>query len=447
MLLIYPRRSTRIEAITFVSKFEKLAKRNRQTRTEYVIGFSALLTGVFFFTGANAVLTTLVVLRASELGFSQTIIGFLTSCYFGGFIAGCLYGGKLVSRIGHIRTFAGLAGLATMCALLYPILPVAAAWIVLRAVSGFSHSILQMTIESWLTSSSTSETLSGFISSYRIIDLLSVTLAQFALILKDAGPFLLFSLIAISIVMSLTPIVFSKTTGPTNIAQTKPDLPRLIQIAPMAAAGALIAGFVSAGFWGLSPVFLTSSDFNVDVVALFISAVILGGAVVQWPIGKLSDKYDRRLVIIGGAAMGAVICLLMPFVAFSQALVLILGAMFGGALLPIYALAVSHASDHADTEEFVSVAGAVLLSFGAGAVLGPTVFSIMMSVLGTSALFPCMALFLLGLVAFGFWCRRARDPLTSEEKDEFINVTRSTPEVFEIDPRSGIDAETEGTPA
>lgn len=430
--------------INFVRQIKLLARRNRQTTTEYALGFSALLTGVFFFTGANAVLTTLVVIRASELGFSSTAIGALTSAYFGGFIAGCIFGGNIVARVGHIRTFAGLAGLATIAALLYPITPLAGAWIVLRLFSGFSHAILQMTIESWLTTSSRPETRSGYISIYRIIDLMSVTLAQFALVLSSEGQFLLFSLIGISICLSLTPIVFTKSTGPTIISQTKPDLKRLMQVAPMAAAGAFFMGLASAGFWGLTPVYLTDIDMNVDVVALFISAVIIGGAVFQWPVGKISDRIDRRLVMMAAAFVTALVCIGLPLVGDNQTLILSLGFLFGGSLMPIYALAVSHASDHADPEEFVAIAGAVLLSFGAGAVLGPTVFSTLMGIFGNAALFISMAVVMAALIGFGVWRRTARDPLTDDEKDDFVIVTRSTPEVFEFDPRSNApsDADT-----
>ncbi len=341
-----------------------------------------------------------------------------------------------MSRVGHIRTFAGLAGLATIAALLYPIIPIAAAWILFRLMSGFSHAILQMTIESWLTTSSTPENRSGYISFYRIVDLMSVTLAQFALVLSSEGQFLLFSLIGISLCLSLTPIVFSKTTGPTTLAKTRPDLKRLIQIAPMAGAGAFFMGLASAGFWGLSPVYLTGLGFSVDVVALFISAVIVGGAVFQWPIGKLSDRMDRRLVMMGAAGVTALVCILLPLVGANRMLVLFLGFLFGGSLMPIYALAVSHASDHADTEEFVAIAGAVLLSFGAGAVLGPTLFSTVMGIFGNAALYISMALVMAILIGFGVWRRSTRDALTEDQKDDFVFVTRSTPEVFEFDPRS-----------
>lgn len=425
------------ESSGFFARLNVIAKKKRQTPTEYALGISALLTGVFFFTGANAVLTTLVVVRANELGFSAGVIGLLTSSYFAGFIGGCFFGGDVVARVGHIRAFAGLAGIATISALLYPILPFAIIWLGLRVLSGFSHAILQMTIESWLTTSSTPKTRSGFISVYRIVDLLSVTLAQFALVMKDAGPFLLFSLIAISICLSLSPVVFSKTTGPTQIAKSKPKVRRLMEIAPMSGAAALGAGFVSAGFWGLSPVYLTNNGFPVNVVALFISAVIVGGAIFQWPVGKLSDRLDRRLVIMGAAGGTLLICLLLPFSAGSVTATLLLGALFGGALMPIYALSISHASDAADPEEFVSIAGAVLLCFGVGAVLGPTFFSFVMQLFGNASLFVAMAAILALLIGFGFWRRTEREARDDADKDDFVIVTRSaTPEVFELDPRS-----------
>lgn len=414
----------------------KIARRKKQSRTQYVLGLSALLMGTFFFTGANAVLTTLIVLEAKSLNFSSTFIGLLTSFYFAGFIAACVYGGNVVARVGHVRAFAGFAGLATIVALIHPILPFAAVWMGLRVMSGFAHAMLQMIVESWLNSASSSETRSSLISVYRIIDLSSVTLAQFTLVFRDSGENLLFSLIAISICCSLAPIVFSKTAGPAPIAQTRPNLKKLYASSPMAAAGAFGVGLLSAGLWGLSPVFLTSLDYQTEAVALFISTVIVGGALLQWPVGKISDLIDRRLVIMAAAGIGALAALVLAIAPVSLPVILGAGFVFGGAVLPIYALSVSHANDWASQDDFVMLAGALLLSFGFGAVIGPTVFSAVMQIFGSAALFYAMAMAQILLIAFGYWRIRTRAAVASADKGNFVSVTRSTPEVFELDPRS-----------
>ncbi len=416
--------------------FENIGAQSNRTTQSNVLGVTALLGGVFFFTGANALLTTLVVLKASENGFSSAIIGLLTSSYFAGFILGCQFGGNIVARVGHIRTFAGLAGLATICATLYPLAPYAAIWLVLRCIGGFAHAILQMTIESWLTTSTTHERRASMISFYRITDLSSVTLIQFAIVFKDISASFLFSVIAILVCLSLLPVVFSKTTGPAPISRAKPAVLTLARIAPMSVASAFSIGLVSSGFWGLSPIYLSAKGFGPDVVALFISAVITGGAIFQWPVGKFSDHVDRRLVIMGAALVGAVSCLFLPIVSGSLYGTLTLGLIYGGAALPIYALAVSHASDANESDEFVSLAGAVLMCFGVGAVSGPLIFSIVMQAAGENALFFSISSVLVLLFAFGMWRRREKAAQTADMKEDFIIVTRSTPEVFEMDPRS-----------
>lgn len=409
-------------------------------RTQYLLGVSTLLVGVFCFTGANSLLTTWLIIQAGNFSFPSAAIGLLTSLYFCGFIAGCLFGGKLVARVGHIRSFAGFAALATIVTLLHSVFADAFFWIALRCISGFSHAMLQMTAESWLNAVSSNETRSRTFSIYRIVDLTSVTIAQFGIMLGDEnGGYLVFALIAISICLSLLPLTLSGSTGPAQITNTKIDVRKLFAMAPMAAAAALGFGFVSGGFWGLAPVFLGAFNYGTDTVAIFLGIAIVGGAISQYPIGRLSDHVDRRLVMMGCAAFAIMAALLLTFGAETRSLLLLGAILFGAAFMPLYALAVSHANDSADAENFVSVAGALLLCFGVGAVLGPVVFSTAMGIFGNDILFVGISLVLLCLIGFGIWRRIEKAARSEEQKDEFVflsQTSQATPEALHLDPRA-----------
>ena len=407
----------------------------KERDARYVIGVSSLLIGIFAFTGANSLLTTQVVLTARELNFPPAAIGGLTSLYFVGFILGCLYGGKLVSRVGHIRSFAGLAAIAMMVALIHPMAPILVVWLGLRAISGFSHAVLQMTAESWINSVTTPEHRSTTLSIYRIVDLSSVTLAQFGLMLPDESGFLLFSLIAVSISFALLPVVFSRTTGPAPISQTKPDLKLLMAMAPMAGASALIFGFATAGFWGLAPIYLAGNGYGGNIVAIFVSLGVVGGALSQFPIGKLSDRIDRRLVIMGAAGVAIVAGIGLTLFGGQPPLMLISAGLFGAAAMPIYALAISHANDSAGPDDFVGLAGALLLCFGIGAVAGPAGLSVFIAIFGDGMLFVGIGIAFAVLIAFGAWRLSARAQRSQEEKDTFVHVPAGSPEQFQIDPR------------
>ncbi|MBI1262914.1 MAG: MFS transporter [Rhizobiales bacterium] len=411
-----------------------------EARAQYLLGVTTLLVGVFCFTGANSLLTTWLIIQAGNFSFPAAAIGLLTSLYFCGFIAGCLFGGKLVARVGHIRSFAGFAALATIVTLLHSVVADAVFWIALRFISGFSHAMLQMTAESWLNAVSSNETRSRTFSIYRIVDLTSVTIAQFGIMLGDQnGGYLVFALIAVSICLSLLPLTLSGSTGPAQITNAKIDVRKLFAMAPMAAAAALGFGFVSGGFWGLAPVFLGTFDYGTDTVAIFLGIAIVGGALSQWPIGRLSDRIDRRLVMMFCAATAIAAAMLLTFGAEMRPFLLAGAFLFGASFMPLYALAVSHANDSADAQSFVSVAGALLLCFGVGAVLGPVVFSTAMGLFGGGTLFIGIALVLLCLIAFGVWRRYAKATLSEDEKDEFVflaQASQATPEALHLDPRA-----------
>lgn len=403
---------------------------------------SALLVAVALFTGANGLTTTLLAIQGKAAGFTPGVIGMLASAYFAGFIVACVVAGRIVRRVGHIRAYAGVTAIMAISVLAYPFVVHPLAWIALRSISGFCHAVLTMTAESWLNAVSSADERGRLFSAYRIVDLGSVTLAQLTLTLFDPLAAVAFSIIAMSVIAAVVPVTLTRIHAPGEITQARLDVRALLRLSPLGVAGVVAVGFVSGALWGTAPIYVTEAGFAPPVVGWFISAAIVGGALSQWPLGRYSDRHDRRKVIVGASAVATLAALAMFVMAIlgrPPLLALIAGAAcLGGAALPIYSLAISHANDRADAGEFVRIASGLILFFGIGAVLGPALSAAVVRVAGPASLFACLAVVCATLCAFAFVRTRYSDAPAS--KEDFVMLSRSSPAAFELDPRAAAPA-------
>jgi len=401
---------------------------------------SALLVAVLLFTGANGLLTTLLAIQALDHEFPPAVVGTLASAYFAGFILACVFAGRVVRRVGHNRAYAGFAAIMSISVLLYPFFVHPIAWLALRMLSGFCHAVLMMTTESWLNTVAESDERSRLFSVYRMVDLGSVTLAQFSLALFDPLAAASFSLIAISITAALVPITLTRITGPSGLVEAHLDVRGLVGNSPLAVAGVVAVGFMSGSLWGVSPLYIAANGFAPHVTGWFISAVIVGGAVLQWPLGRLSDRYDRRKVIVGvsGAAAAAATALYVLGLFGKPPVGILIGGAFvlGGSALPLYGLAISHANDRAANGEFVRIASGLILFFGIGAMLGPALSATAVRAFGPTSLFLCLAAVGAALSLFGIHRLRRKSAASAEEKTDFVSISRASPTAFRLDPRS-----------
>lgn len=410
-----------------------------QTRT-----LLPLLLAAAFLLASNGLQTTMLALRGISSGFPDAVIGLLLSAYFAGFITGCRYAPRLIQNVGHIRAFTAFASIASAAALAHSLVTVPWAWLLLRVVTGFCFAALQIILESWLNEISTNESRGRILSTYRITDFSSVTVAQLAVGLFEPTDFPPFIVMSIGLSIALVPIALTRVAAPAPPASAKLNVRKLFRVSPLAAVGAFVVGVSSAAYWSLSPVFLTAAGFTKETVGAFIAAIIFGGAIGQWPIGALSDKFDRRRVIIA-VSMGTVITALgIPAVAeLGRGPLLIAGFAFGIFALPGFGLAVAHANDHAEQGEALSVNGGLLMLFGAASVIGPIIAPPIMATFGNSALFFLVASVYALLVAFGLYRMTAR--AAPEVQEPYVPVPRSSPAIFELDPRidDTADEETE----
>ncbi|MGB0907694.1 MAG: MFS transporter [Maricaulaceae bacterium] len=397
----------------------------------------ALLISAAILLAGGGLLGTLVAVSAELQGFPIVAIGFLSSAYFAGFMGGCLATPYLVKRVGHVRVFAALSSLVAACALTHSLLINIPSWLVLRVLTGFSFAGLYMLIESWINEQSPNDKRGQVLSIYRMVDLMAVTVGQFLLSLGDPKDFVLFSVVAILISLAIFPISVSTSKTPISVTQTKLNIKKLVKISPLAVVGCFAVGLSSGAFWGLAPVFVQQLGHPILIVSAFMSAVVFAGAVMQWPVGWLSDKIGRRKALIfaafGGVGSGI---FLWQFAGQSLFMMMTGGVLYGMFAMQIFGMAAAHANDYAQPDEFVSISGGLLLIYAVGSVLGPMLAPIVMSIAGPSSMFAYTAAIHALLAVYGLYRLSQRD--APENSIDYVAVPRPRAAllILRTDPRN-----------
>ncbi|KZD03918.1 MFS transporter [Oceanibaculum pacificum] len=402
-----------------------------------IVTLSALLLSAGILLTGNGLQGTLLAVRGNLEGFSPSTVGLLMAGYFAGFIIGCVIAPRIVRRVGHIRAFAVFAAVAASVILLHALIVDPLAWTLLRGANGICLAGLYMIIESWLNERSPNELRGSVISIYRIVDLTATTGGLILLTLADPMGFPLFCLVAILICLGLVPVALTRTMAPAPVEQVQIRLRRLYRLSPLGVIGCLGFGVASGAFWGMGPVYAQAGGLPLDDVAYFMAAMMIGGAIAQWPIGWLSDKFDRRtvLTVVLFLASAAGLALVLIF-GQSPRIMLAGAALFGATMIPIYSLCIAHANDFMQPSDFVEGSSGLLLVNGIGAVIGPLAGSALMEAAGPRYLFAFTAVVhaAVGLFALYRMTRRAAKP--ADEQSSFVAVPRTSPAVFAIDPRS-----------
>lgn len=397
----------------------------------------ALLLSVSLLLMGNGLQSSLLPVRASIESFSAIDIGILGSAYFLGFAVGCIYGPYVVRRVGHIRTFTAMATIASCVVLVHAFVLNSAIWWGLRFITGICFAVLYMVIESWLNEKSSNENRGMVFSYYTIINLTVVTAGQMMLTLDDPTNFMLFSFASILVSLAAVPVALSKSAEPAPIQSVKINFRELLRTSPVGVAGCLTVGLTNGAFWSLAPVFAKGESNDVNTIAIFMSVTVIAGAIGQWPLGRMSDRMDRRrvimLVCLGSMSAGVFLIFLTSS---AQYLLLTAAFVYGIFAFPLYALSVAHTNDFADESKYVEVASGLLLVYAIGAVIGPIVASISMRYLGAGGLFAFTVLVHFVTAIFVFYRLRQRDPRPIEEHISFSDAMRVAQTVSTVDPLS-----------
>lgn len=372
---------------------------------------AALLLSVVLLVLGNGLQGTLLVVRAGHEGFRAEAIGAMMSAYFAGYALGSVLLPRMVVAAGHIRTFAGFASIASAVVLLHLMQLDVWVWALLRVATGFAYAGMILVTESWLNAHAARSTRGRLLSIYGMSTMGAWAAGQGLLNLAPAEGIFLFLAVSVLISLALVPITLLPSRPPTIGQQARLELPRLFAISPLGTLGAFASGAALGAFWGMGPNFAQEVGLDTAGISSFMTAVLLGALALQWPLGWLSDRGSRRLVIalacLGAALAGLGLALSGEAARLSS--LLLLGFLFGGFGIPLYSLCVAHANDRLAPEEVLAAARGLILLNGLGAAVGPLAASVAMTWLGPAGLFLYAAALLL-LLMLAALLRRLQGP-------------------------------------
>lgn len=369
----------------------------------------ALLLGMLLLMLGNGLQGTLLGVRGSMEGFSATQMSVIMSAYFLGFLGGSRLAPDMIRRVGHVRVFAALGSLISAVLILYAAAPDPWAWTAMRVLIGFCYSGVYVTAESWLNNSATNENRGKALSLYMIVQMTGIVVAQGLLTLADPGGFILFVISSVLVSVAFLPILLSVTPAPVFQTTRPMSLRVLLGISPLGTIGMLLSGGVFAAMFGMSAVYATQIGLSVAQISGFVSSIFLGGLVCQYPLGWLSDRMDRRVLIVVLAGGSGLVMLLPVLHAPGFTLLLGLGFLLGGATNPLYSLLLAHTNDFLGPEDMAAASSGLIFVNGVGAIAGPLVMGRAMDAYGANAFFGYVALLMLAVALYGLW-RMTRRP-------------------------------------
>ncbi|MBO6853736.1 MAG: MFS transporter [Marivivens sp.] len=405
----------------------------------------ALLLGMFMLMIGNGLQGTLLGVRGEIEGFSTFSMSIIMSAYFVGFLFASRMVPEMIRRVGHVRVFAALGSTISAVLILYPALTEPWAWVIGRVVIGFCFCGVYVTAESWLNNAANNETRGKALSLYMIVQMAGIVLAQYILVLGDVDGFILFIIPSVLVSLAFAPILLSVRPTPA-FETTKPlSLKDLIAASPLACMGMFILGGVFAAQFGMSAVYGTRVGLSIGQISFMVSMIYIAALLAQYPIGWLSDRMDRRILILATSAVGAVGAIVALLGGNSFALIVAGAAVMGATSNPLYALLIAYANDYLEHEDMAAASAGLLFINGVGAVAGPLIVGWFMEMLGPQGFWVYVGALMFGLTVYGLW-RMMRRPSRATVGDSVSYapvLANASPIAVEVAQEVYIDAELE----
>ncbi|MDI1365166.1 MAG: MFS transporter [bacterium] len=395
---------------------------------------SSLLLAIFMLMAGAGFMGTLLGLRMEDAGHGAPMIGLLATAYFSGLALGSRQVSRVIHRVAHIRAFAAFVALLSASTLAYSLHQSLPLWIGLRFIDGLCVAGVYVCLESWLNDQAEPHVRGLALAAYMIALYGGQGLGQFLLPLSTITPSTPLVAASILISLSIIPIVLTRNKSPS--LQPTPPLPmrKLYGISPLGMVGAGATGVILGAFYGVGAVYTHRLGLTLPSTAAFMSTVIVGGVALQWPLGWLSDHFDRRRVIVG-TLIGAVLATIgMAIVAAAGPVLLVLGALFGGFSFALYPLCVAHANDHVSAEQRVAASGGLILVYSLGAAAGPLLGALALKQFGPAGLPGFIAACAGVAVIFALWRMAVREPVPSDRQQSYQLLPRTTPMSAMLDP-------------
>jgi len=409
----------------------------------------SLLTSIGIMTLGGSLLGILLPLNMHAAGLSTETAGLVMAAYFGGMLAGSVYGRRIIGRVGHIRAYAGFGALVAALILGHGLWLNAVAWAVLRFVHGFCGAGLSATLESWLHERSDNKSRGRVLGIYLIIAYAAVIGGQLLVNLWTIDSLQGFAVAALLTCLALVPVLLTKIAAP-DLSEIEPlGFYALYKASPLAVVGCVAAGMMMGTYFGLGALFASDIGLNVLGVSLFTGSVMFGALALQWPIGRLSDRVERRRVLLGALATVVAVCATAVGAGHEGLGILglmALGALLGGTASSVYPLATAQAFDRLPRARYVAASGGLLLAYAIGAAIGPATCGRVMAMFGPYAFFGFIGSVagVLGLFVAYRMVRRA--PLPVAQQEAVVVVPRNSPLAAALDPRTPPAPEAQRTP-
>ncbi len=388
-------------------------------------GSWALLLGMLFLQLGNGLQGTLLGVRGELEDFSTFEMSIVMSAYFVGFLGASKLVPDLIRRVGHVRVFAALASFISAILILYPLLVNPWVWTGGRIIIGFCFCGVYITAESWLNNAATNDNRGQLLSSYMVVQMAGIVAAQLLLLTGDPSGFELFVLISVLVSISFAPILLSITPTPA-FETTKPmSIKELFSTSPLGCVGMLFLGGIFSAQFGMAPVFGTSAELSLPQISIFVSAFYIGAMVFQFPVGWLSDRMDRRILIVATSAIGFIAAVSAIF--GENIFIILLGSAFfiGGMSNPLYSLLIAYTNDFLEPDDMASASGGLLFLNGLGAISGPLFTGYLMTEIGPTGFFVILAALLGLLTVYGFY-RMTQRGISDVDTSSYATVLPTT---------------------
>ena len=392
-----------------------------------IISTWTLFFGLLLISAGNGLQVVLLGTRAPEAGFSNIATGIVMSGYFAGIFAGSIIVPHILARVGHVRVFGAMSAIASAAVLLHVVFLDPFVWTGMRFASGFSFAGMYIVCESWLNEKATNETRGQLLSLYMITNMAGMAAGQLMISLGEEGSAGLFLLASVMVSIAVVPILITASAAPSFEAPERISFRRLVQVSPLAVVGMIFVGIVISMVFGMGAVYGRNIGLDNTQVGYFMTSITLGTLALQYPVGRLSDKFDRRVVIFGVTVIASIaIGIASLFGADQFGLLLIMMLIFGGLVFSLYSLFIAHANDYLAPSQMVAMSSGLLMVNGAGAVMGSPLAASVIEIVGTGGFMPTIASFLFLLAGFVLYRMRMRSAVPAEAQGAFVAIPGSS---------------------
>ncbi len=397
-----------------------------------------LLLGVMLLMVGNGVQGTLLGVRGAAEHFSTFQLSIVMSAYFVGFLGGSRLAPSMIRRVGHVRVFSALGSMISAVLILYPLVLDWTAWSLMRVLIGFCFSGIYVTAESWLNNTATNDTRGQALSAYMIVQMLGIIASQGLLSLGDPSGYGLFIIPSVLVSLAFMPILLADTPAPTFENAKRISFRKLYTTSPLGCVGMLLTGGIYAGMFGMASVWGAMQALTFGQIAAFGATLYIGGLVLQYPIGWASDRLDRRKLIMGLSALGAIVMGVATFVTLPFYPILGVALLLGGIINPLYSLLIALTNDYLKKEDMAGASAGLIFLNGFGAIFGPLVSGWFMAQIGAGGYFLFLGILFVVLAVYAGWrISRRSGPL---EQGSYMGLSPNASSlavgaVMEKDPR------------